>query len=483
MVTYKSINDLGNTSLTIGNDSFIPVLFDNQMLNDGTYSKESMTIGDKEISLDTSSSLNVGLLRSYFFSKIYKDGLGNTLNYNDGTYTAGGVNNLNVYHQVLFTFFQSNNFKTYYGNKSTIGHKSNLDQTTIERIKNVWIPKMLQTIYSLNPKLFDNLLDITNCYVTGIPEYADLITANRPRGERNVYKFNTHLAISFKIQYYEKSNEYVISQSNKQNNAVILNYDWSIFKNPTEIIYVKIPDSTSGRTEDNADLLPDLTNEVYENMTGLIKLPDTCVDLWDRTCNLRSHVTHWDENGQIVNNNEKYVKYVDPNCYAHSQYVWKVEDKVNWPRNYDISTIQARQCLWVSGAWFAEDGIYSTDPGLGYNAVWSPYTILPNGQGHNTDNGFTLGTDVTTYWSNFRNGDWRTGFTGVSAETQSAICFTNLVNFTKNNAMQKQIYAYTEGDDFQETLVEGVTPSINLSIKGQSVGRFNLETNNILTRW
>jgi hypothetical protein len=249
-------------------------------------------------------------------------------------------------------------------------------------------------------------------------------------------------------------------------------------------ISVLFDDGTSGSTEDDTDLLPDLTDEVYENATGLIKLPNTCADLWDRTCNLRTHVTHWDENGQIVNNNETYVKYVDPNCYAHSQYVWKVEDKANWSRNYDVSTIQARQCLWVSGAWFAEDGeIYSKDPGIGHNAAWYPYTILPNGQGHNSDNGFTLGTDATNYWSNFRNGDWRTGFVGVSAETQSAICFTNLVNFTKNNAMQKQIYAYTEGDDFQETLVKGVTPSIKLSIKGQNVGRYNLDTSNILTRW
>ena len=476
-VYYKHVTDFGSADLQIGDNSFVPVVFTNTNLKTASSSR-TVSNGTDTIDFGEQNSKNGPGLKSYFFDKLF---LGGTAQYEPGwiTDSNGNYTSYRAEH-VICSFFQSTDFKRSTAPSWSQDIMQSLSTDMTNTIKTQWIPRMLKYAYNKNPEIFDKLYAIPSCRVNIVPEYADLITANQARGSFGNSWFSYHLVVSFIITYCSIKCDYVLSKGRRQRAGMTVNYNAPL-KNSQEVIYINLP---GGESDDDAEviLLPDLTDDVYENTTGLIKLPDYCEDLWDRTNNLRTHVTHWDANGQIVNYNENYVKYVDPNCYAYSQYVWK-KDHQFWYKNYTASAIEERQCLWVSGAWFTEDEIYASDPGSGYHATWYPYTILPNGQGHNPDNGFTLGFDVTPYWSQHPNGDSRVGFAGVDSATQSALCFTNLLNFTENNGKQKQIYAYTEGDDFEQTIVKGVTPSINLSIKGQNISRFNLETNNMLTRW
>lgn len=155
--------------------------------------------------------------------------------------------------------------------------------------------------------------------------------------------------------------------------------------------------------------------------------------------------------------------------------------------NVKQSWIAAHGYLSVSAGWFTpHSGMYTYLP-RGYfdnldsnnKATLFIYTRLPNGQGHNPYNGDTLGFEVS--WPYYTtNGVPEIDMPWVNSATHSAICFTNVLNF---GGEQTKVDAYTEGDDMESIIINGVTPTLKMSIKGQNIGRMNLETNTIMTRW
>lgn len=318
-----------------------------------------------------------------------------------------------------------------------------------------------------------------------------------------------------------------------------------------------------------------VTDIKAKNYNGKYSVPANPNDLYARTVCFRTHVTYWGADGMPKPINEKYCKYLDPNCYAYTQPVWRLPvdgseesnkylesfkskvknstfcdgafnnisfdkipvdlragwknlldkgnlDKFNneigvfnlnhWCGYFDLNnnlnygvdangvpcTVKDETESWlikkgflsVSAAWFSEDAgrmIYvpnctvNTSP---YSNTPTPlwvYTKVPNGLGHNPENGDTIGMEAEWCYD-FPNGIEAIGLRPVNRATQSAVCFTNLLNFGANG-YQTTIEAYTEGDDFEPTIINGDTPSISLSVKGQNVGRMNLETNNVMTRW
>lgn len=155
--------------------------------------------------------------------------------------------------------------------------------------------------------------------------------------------------------------------------------------------------------------------------------------------------------------------------------------------NVKESWVVAHGYLSVSAGWFTpHSGMYGYVPAKEFGkakpdnpATLFIYTRLPNGQGHNPYNGDTLGFEVS--WPYYTtNGVPEIDMPWVNSATHSAICFTNVLNF---GGEQTKVDAYTEGDDMESIIINGVTPTLKMSIKGQNIGRMNLETNTIMTRW
>lgn len=155
--------------------------------------------------------------------------------------------------------------------------------------------------------------------------------------------------------------------------------------------------------------------------------------------------------------------------------------------NVKQSWVGAHGYLSVSAGWFTpHSGMYGYIPAKEFGKTKSDnpatlfiYTRLPNGQGHNPYNGDTLGFEVS--WPYYTtNGVPEIDMPWVNSATHSAICFTNVLWF---GGEQTKVDAYTEGDDMESIVINGVTPTLKLSIKGQNIGRMNLETNTIMTRW
>lgn len=213
--------------------------------------------------------------------------------------------------------------------------------------------------------------------------------------------------------------------------------------------------------------------------------PYNYTDLMGKTDELNNLVgefnkSHW--MGQFALNTPEYglidnTQPITPTNTANN--VGKGNIKQSW--------IAAHGYLSVSAGWFTpKSGMYAYWPNCTFGKAKSDnpatlfiYTRLPNGQGHNPYNGDTLGFEVS--WPYYTtNGVPEIDMPWVNSATHSAICFTNVLNF---GGEQTKVDAYTEGDDMESIIINGVTPTLKMSIKGQNIGRMNLETNTIMTRW
>lgn len=278
--------------------------------------------------------------------------------------------------------------------------------------------------------------------------------------------------------------------------------------------------------EENSQVTDEASSEYIRNQlesmeadedSSTYNVPEDAWDWLNRTVNFRTHVTHWNASGTITPVNESYVRFLDSNCYAYIQPVWKAGteywrmnheadvkvtddgefklpdakkrkwyDSSNTECAYEDSWIYTNEYLRVYSAYYDTTGkekVGTRDKdniGKNYDSnvwAWYPFVLLPNGQGHNVERGDTLGVEAK--WAYVTDVP-ELNFHSINSAAQSAVCFTNVVNLTQN---QKVVYAYTEGDDHSIISERGEVPVITMDVSGQMVSRIDLELNNTLTRW
>lgn len=243
---------------------------------------------------------------------------------------------------------------------------------------------------------------------------------------------------------------------------------------------------------DNSELVEDSLS------AGYYKVPANSNDLYTRTLCHIQHVTNFGEDGCPRTINPSYQKFADPNVWSHTQPAWRYGTPY-WELNYNmkkslgssgqIVDVAEPQDSWVynnghwtSAGWFSPTQGRSGKEKTGGDWSWHPYTQVDNGYGHNPENGDTLAFEAN--WAyNYKDGNIAIDLRPIDYNTQSALCYSNLTYDSTVDTQPKEIYVYTEGEEYISTIYRGRTPTISLSFKGQNVGRMNLETNNVLTRW
>ena len=330
--------------------------------------------------------------------------------------------------------------------------------------------------YILNYIRGKNVLALSDRFkdlkVTVKPYYNKSASGDRSYSMYYVYRVS--------ITYYKDipSSDNIWSDIKRHNFPVQVTFA-SLDINSSGSSAVKILVDIGTSTEDIVDLNTHTYTElsdIYSSVSGsLYKVPDNGWDLWKRILFLRCHATYWNNAGQPTAISPDTAMYMDPNCYAFTQGVYKAGTS-NWYMNESSDIATTRGVLVVNSAYFA-DGKKYTEAGPG--RTWYPYTVLTNGQGHNIDNGDTLGVEMAAFY----NSAYLPFTEIIDSASQSAICFTNVTNLTDGNALQEYIDVHTSGTDFASTIVEGTIPTITLEVSGQNIGRFNLETNNLFTRW
>ncbi len=293
----------------------------------------------------------------------------------------------------------------------------------------------------------------------------------------------------------------------------LVNY-WELRTDYRRFLTITIPKMTSAEeTEEENPLSTESIKKQLDDMTpdeasDLYSIPSGARDWLMRTVNFRTHVTHFAENGMPAPINSAYSRFLNSNCYAYTQPVFKADteywrmnnggkdsetwyDKNNKKSSREDSWIATNGFLPVNSAYFdtkcgmrvKKVGHYhgvpfdQDDGHYGHPIEWHVYVNLTNGIGHNIVDGTTIGDEAR--WA-YECGIPELDFAQIDSSVQSAVCFTNLINNTQD---QKVVYAYPEKEDYETTIEEGSVPVITFEVSGQNINRIDLELNNTLTRW